>query len=374
MVICPNCKTENSSEDKFCMNCGSPLGQAKAPSFDDLIEAGIVCPNCDTYNDAKQKTCINCQHPLSGLTGYLQAVTLEPSESPAPKVEEPSPQQPSFAPPLPPPSPPDVTTGKCPHCQATLTPAAKFCLTCGQAVVPAEVQAPSATPAVAPAPSRLQLRLVRGSGQAEATFTIEPQGSTIGRKESANITMAQDPNLSPLHATIKSQEEQIIIEDNDSYNGTFVRIRGKALIQQGSEMAIGRQRYVLLGIGGPTADVRTTATDDTRAYGGPVPKHLFVALRPIHVNSQGQPVAGAVILRAGPTISMGRKNCDINFPNDDLIADKHMEFRLSQAGAEAVETGASNGVFVRINSPTKLYNGDEFLVGNQVLRLEKAPA
>jgi FHA domain-containing protein len=127
---------------------------------------------------------------------------------------------------------------------------------------------------------------------------------------------------------------------------------------------------VLLGFGGPTTDVRTPAADDTRPYGGPTPKQLFIALRVLHSTSSGQGLGGAVILRSGPKVSVGQQGCDLNFPTDKRLAARHFELNIKSSGLEIVETAASNGVFLRIRKATELKNGDELMAGEEVFRIE----
>src|SRR5437588_12314223 len=46
---CPNCKTLNPPNAKFCLECGNRL---------------VVCPNCGTVNLPVAKFCIECGTPL----------------------------------------------------------------------------------------------------------------------------------------------------------------------------------------------------------------------------------------------------------------------------------------------------------------------
>lgn len=47
LTICPNCKTQNPSNAKFCLNCGQSLAEK-------------VCPYCQAKNPASAKFCISC--------------------------------------------------------------------------------------------------------------------------------------------------------------------------------------------------------------------------------------------------------------------------------------------------------------------------
>lgn len=406
MIACPHCGTENRDQDRFCMGCGQPLS-ADTPDptsadtdLDDLINAGIVCPKCDTYNDPGQNNCISCGEPLSGMTGYLQAVSdpgpprtepEQPVSQPEPTGTRPDmaavPPEPSTAPAATPdpapaddsprrptaqlhgaptPSAPPVASDAvaiCPHCQAALPAGANVCLACGQRAV-----AVTATEQGAGDVS-IRLRLVRGYGREDSTFPVGPAGVTVGRGQ-AVISIGDDPFLSPLHLGLKVEGGRLVCEDNNSLNGTFLRVRGQVDIKQGAEFVSGNQRFCLLGLGGPTTDVRVPVSEDTRAYGGPLPKQLFVALRLNHADSAGKPLAGSVLLRSGPVISVGKAGCDLNFPKDPAMATRQFELHLRPSGTRLVETGASTGVYLRASGPTALQNGDELLVGDEVFRVE----
>jgi len=184
------------------------------------------------------------------------------------------------------------------------------------------------------------------------------------------VSIADDPFLAPRHLALRLDQGTLVAEDQGGLNGTFLRIRALTEIKQGAEFIAGNQRFMLLGLGGPTTDVRMPVSQDTRPYGGPVPKQLFVALRLHHATASGQPVGGSVILRTGPIIAIGQRGCDLNFPTDPALAPHHLELHLKPTGIGLVEIGATSGVFLRLQRPTVLRNGDELLAGDEIFRVE----
>jgi pSer/pThr/pTyr-binding forkhead associated (FHA) protein len=276
----------------------------------DLLEAGVVCPSCDAFNESNQPTCVGCGQPL------IQSKT----SSPPPPVSKP----------IPPPNP-------------------------------------------VPAPSVGALRLLSGYGLSDSTFAIPPEGLTVGRKE-CSVSISDDPFLSPKHLKLSMQNNRLVAEDLGSYNGVFLRLIGGITIQQGAEFIAGHQRLLLLGLGGPTTDVRTPASSDTRPYGGPTPMQLFIALRQLHVSPDGQAFAGAVILRSGPAITIGQHGCDINYLDDPVMAPSHAELQIHTDGVHLIDCGSLNGVFVKIRVPTPLQSGNELMVGREVFRVDLDPA
>lgn len=394
MPPCPSCGAENKPGDKYCIQCGQPLGESDPYA---LLEAGIVCPSCDTYNPPDRKTCIRCGTSLHGLTGFLDAVGEakadgKPEETvveqrppgvpppPPPPKTEPEMQARPATPPPPAPAetqtPDKKPTGQmpaavapqpgasvCPHCGARLMEEATFCLACGQKLTVAE-------PAPAPASDlSIRLRLVRGYGREDSTYPVGSAGVTVGRS-GALIAVPDDGYLSPVHTILRVSEGKLTVEDAGSHNGTFLRARGQAELRQGDEFVVGGQRLLLLGLGGPTTDVRTPSSTDTRPYGGPLPRQLFVALRNLHTDGEGRALAGTIFLRSGPSISIGRQGCDINYPADARMAPRHLELHLRPSGLQAVEIDASSGIYVRIRQPMVLHNGDEIMVGEEIFRVE----
>jgi pSer/pThr/pTyr-binding forkhead associated (FHA) protein len=373
MPACPHCGADNRPDDRFCMQCGKEL-VADLPSLD-LMDAGIVCPACDTFNEPDRKNCIRCGQSLTGMTGFLHAVSAPAAKTakeikaapapaatptePQPAAKQPTGQMPAAVARI----QPQPAAGSCPFCQAKLTPGAQYCLACGRKLIATE---PSPAPA---ADLSVRIRLVRGCGREDSTYPVGPNGITLGRSM-AVVNIAEDPYLSPVHMLLRTDSGKLLVEDHKSLNGTFLRVRGQAELRQGAEFIAGSQRFVLLGLGGPTTDVRTPSTPDTRPYGGPLPRRLFVALRLLHAAPDKKVLAGAVMLRAGPTISIGRQGCDLNFPDDSKMAPHHLELHLRPQGLQVKESGASSGVFVRISRPTPLQNGDEIMAGEELFRVE----
>jgi hypothetical protein len=184
------------------------------------------------------------------------------------------------------------------------------------------------------------------------------------------ISIADDPFLSPMHVALRLEGARLLVEDQGSRNGTFLRIRGQADIKQGSEFIVGRQRLVLIGLGGPTTDVRTPVSADTKPYGGPLPRQLFVALRQLHAAADGHGRAAAVVLRTGPVVTIGQRGCDLSFPQDTLLATRHVELHVRATGVQLLDVSASSGAFVRLKAPAPLQNGDELMVGEEIFRVE----
>ena len=224
-----------------------------------------------------------------------------------------------------------------------------------------------ASPSGPSAPTRIRLRLLAGGGPKDVTFPVADAGVIIGRSQ-GHIQFGEDPYLSPIHLKLVRKDGQLIAVDATSLNGTFLRTRKRSPIGKGDEFLVGSQRFLLLGVGGPTRDVRTEGEHNTRPFGGPVPRELFAALRQLHAAADGQAMAGSVLLRSGPVIAIGQRGCDIEFPRDITMRTHHAELHLKRGESSLVEV--QGPVYIKIVKPTVLRHGDELRLGEELLRIE----
>jgi pSer/pThr/pTyr-binding forkhead associated (FHA) protein len=94
-----------------------------------------------------------------------------------------------------------------------------------------------------------------GSGARLRVVVTEPPQSrqsvplgdavTVGRR-SGDIVIADDPYLSGRHLRVRREMGRAILEDLDSTNGVFVRIRGQIELRPGDEIVIGGQVFRFL--------------------------------------------------------------------------------------------------------------------------------
>jgi pSer/pThr/pTyr-binding forkhead associated (FHA) protein len=80
-----------------------------------------------------------------------------------------------------------------------------------------------------------------------------------------------------------------------------------------------------------------------------------------------------IIWRQQRLLTMGRAFCDVNFPLDGFVSERHLQ--LSQHGDAdgsllLEDLHSRNGTYIRVRKPTKLTHGDLLLLGEQVLRVE----
>jgi len=67
---------------------------------------------------------------------------------------------------------------------------------------------------------------------------------------------------------------------------------------------------------------------------------------------------------------VGRSEGAILFPDDPLLSPRHANFVYRDGKLFVTDEESTNGVFIRIHSPTRLESGATFLVGEQLLQAE----
>lgn len=88
---------------------------------------------------------------------------------------------------------------------------------------------------------------LRGEGEAPRTLRLPPGAvRTVGRGNRSDFVVA-DPLLSRVHCRLVASDAELVVEDLDSTNGTFVneaRVEARALAD-GDQLRIGRSRFAV---------------------------------------------------------------------------------------------------------------------------------
>jgi pSer/pThr/pTyr-binding forkhead associated (FHA) protein len=108
---------------------------------------------------------------------------------------------------------------------------------------------------------------------------------------------------------------------------------------------------------------------------------LFGALQqedvvPRLVLIKGEGTDGVTYHLKGSTQVLGRTEGDIQFEQDIFLSPQHARFTVQAGRLFVQDAGSANGVFLRIKESAALENGDCFLAGEQLLRvdLKEVPA
>jgi len=374
----------------------------------------VRCPSCARENEPFYRFCLGCGQPLEpGATGDpRQRLPTEP-KSPAPlsrsvDASGNSPEAPAGGESLlaaEPPQPERV----CARCGRALQPGFTFCGTCGARYAPPAAVAPLAKPPLpspsvggpesgasggplpllaagsplppvaqapaSPASPALHARLapeappaprawlvqIQADGSEGGKLPVPAAGVTVGRTGDSALFEA-DPFLSPLHATFwVDARGTILVRDEGSLNGTFLRVREPTLLQHGSVFRIGQEllRLELLPQEPLAPDAEGTVLLGSPSEG--VWGRICLLLGPERI--------GDAHLLSGRSVRLGRERGEIIFPEDGFVSGLHAELTHDGARVTLRDLGSSNGTYVRLRREIPLTDGDFLLLGQQLFLL-----
>lgn len=315
------------------------------------MDVGLVCDACSALTPIGVPHCKRCG----------ASVALDPR------------RQPSRSRP-----PPD--SAPCKKCGEIITPDKKFCPSCGARVVLPSFDVETRV-GPRPAPSsqaakpgrstlffggtvqqaRAKLTLIRGDGEDGVTFTLAGEEHLAGRGD-CPISFPDDTFLSPTHANFVYANHQLIVRDEASLNGVFVRIKDSHKLAPGGTVLVGEQVLTV-----NTAKQPEDLPDsDGTYYSASIQRPATVEVRQ---NLRGGQT-GWIFRPNGEVVTLGREGNDINFPDDPFISGHHAELRVSGGVVSVTDLGSRNGTFVRIAGEQVLKHGDYVFLGQQLLRVE----
>lgn|GEM_PF-1527823 len=217
----------------------------------------------------------------------------------------------------------------------------------------------------APPPFHASVVIERGA-HAGTAIVLEHLETALGGPGAA-IDLGDDPHLAAHVATLLFAEDRLLLRDEGTSNGVFVKVREAAAIEPGDHFIAGER---LLRFDGP-CELPEDPAGDTPFLGAPRPPGP-ATVRITEVLAGGR--TGRTCHRSGPAIAVGRSGCDLNFPADSLLSAKHAEIRLAEDGsATLVDLGASgSGLFLRMRSRGlhEVQQGDLLQLGDQAVRVE----
>ncbi len=300
----------------------------------------MVCPNCGAENENDATFCMSCGFDLS------QPQTAGEGTSPESNI--------------------------CGNCGVVLPSDAVFCSKCGtKAEARADQSAGGGKTMFFGAmqeKGKAKLILVKGGGMEGVSYNLSSTDHVTGREEGF-ILFPDDNACSPKHANFFYFGGKLFVEDQNSLNGVYVRIKAPVEIVDGMWMPIGEQLFKanlesdlpqMDGISLPSSD------DDTLLFAGSEIEKTKLKLT--HVLEGGH--QGMVVFPDKENFTVGRESCDLNFPDDGFISGKHSRITKSGDKYFLADNGSKNGTFYRIGTEQELMHGDYLFIGEQLLRVE----
>jgi pSer/pThr/pTyr-binding forkhead associated (FHA) protein len=319
---------------------------------------GLVCDACDALCALNATTCQVCGASLGIQTGRAATSTMV---DPAPTGAQ------------------TGTARHCASCGAEVASLHRFCGACGKPMPAEGTAAPAPSSGgkrpgpktmffgAMQAPGRAKLILIKGEGMDGVSYVLSATEHVAGRSEGA-ILFPDDPLLSPRHANFIYRDNKLHVRDESSVNGVFVRIIRPLMVDSGASFLVGEQLLRVEAC--PPDTVPAPDPDGTYFYGSPKrPSKLILT----QLLAGGHP--GMIFRARDDSLSIGRENNDINFPDDPFISGRHALVQAVETPEGAMrfqiaDLGSKNGTFVRVSNETPLFHGDYVFLGQQLLRVE----
>lgn len=326
---CPGCGFQNPPGFKFCGRCGTVLEDSTPAAADAPADVGNA--NTIFVADASEVQAAAAAHQAS-LDSEQQPTAPNPVVT-EPLAEEPTEEEETPAPAAPPASDP--------------APAA-----------PAPESTPSAAPPPMGPPAKLVMLGPDGQPVGERALTPGEQ-LEVGRE--VGPPWDDDAYLDPHHASISVTNEGLLVADNGSLNGVFVKLSNRVEVQDGDLFRVGQELLLYEDLPEPTP------TDDgTERMGSPNPGYwgrLSILVDP-NAASTAFPIEGEGIM-------VGREHGDITFPQDGYVSGKHCRVVGDDTGVYMEDLGSSNGTYMRVRSGVTLPFGSLVLIGQKLFQVER---
>ena len=260
-----------------------------------------------------------------------------------------------------------MSTNPCPSCGNPVPIGDHFCGQCG-----ARIEMPPAPSSSAgktmffsgvQASGVAKLVVVKANSADGLAYELGGTEHVVGRSEGA-ILFPEDSLVSPRHANFFYRDGKLLVRDEGSINGVFLRIRNPVRLESGAVFLVGEQFLQVEALPpdfGPQPDAEGT-------YFYASPKRAS-KMRIIQRLRGGE--IGLIVRARGDSITLGREGNDLNFPDDPFISGRHAEVAIGPDGVFTVtDLGSKNGTFARITDESPLEHGDYVFLGQQLLRVE----
>ena len=248
----------------------------------------------------------------------------------------------------------------CRSCSTAVPLGHKFCGRCGAAVPPEILQARTQFFGQLQAPGKAKLILIRGEGVEGLSYQLNAEHHVVGRE--GQLVFPDDPFVSLKHADFYYRNGKLVVKDEGSVNGVYLRVKGSVDVQPDDFFLAGEQVFRIDAT--PKANDQP-GPDGTYFYSSPKHQSPFRITQIL----QGGP-AGMTVCARGSSLQIGREGGDLNFPSDLYMSAAHC--KIEDAGGKFVLTdmNSRNGSYVRLKAERELAHGDYVFIGRKLLRVE----
>jgi pSer/pThr/pTyr-binding forkhead associated (FHA) protein len=248
----------------------------------------------------------------------------------------------------------------CRSCSSGVPTGHKFCGRCGTGVPIEILNAQTLFFGDMQNPAKAKLILIRGEGMDGLSFHLKAEQHIVGRN--GQLQFPDDPFVSPKHANFFYRDGKLVVRDEGSLNGVYIRVRGTVDVAPGDTFLAGEQLFRLDPM--PRA---SDGQDPDGTYFYSSPKHPS----PFRLTQilQGGAI-GMTVCARGTSLQIGREGGDLNFPMDLYMSGSHCRIEEHGGKFTLTDLNSRNGTYVRIKSERDLAHGDYLFIGRKLLRVE----
>lgn len=260
----------------------------------------------------------------------------------------------------------------CPTCGSAVPTGFGFCGHCGQRM--SEQVAPPPPPPPGPVPGRssdgasapvMRIVVLRGPVAEGSSFGLRMGRTSVGR--AGDIALPGESGLDEVHVVFQASPGRVDVIDMPGGSGVWRRIREPVHLLSGDTVFAGEQYLIVrLGEDAPRERVEGSSDVPEETFGTPLPAPL------LHITQLlGAGIPGRVASTDKPSLSVGRENCDISFPQDRFMSGRHMRLERDGDQLSLVDVGSLNGTFAPVGTlPMTLVAGDEVMIGSLLFRID----
>ncbi len=248
----------------------------------------------------------------------------------------------------------------CKSCSTPVPMGHKFCGRCGAGVPPEILATRTQFFGQLQSPGKAKLILIRGEGVEGLSYQLNAENHLVGRQ--GQLVFPDDPFVSPRHANLFYRDGKLVVKDEGSLNGVFVRVRGTIDISPGDHFLAGEQ---LFRIDATPKATDGPGADGTYFYSSPKHQTPFRIVQILH----GGPTGMTVCARSAG-VQIGREGGDLNFPTDLYMSASHCKVEEAAGKLQLTDLNSRNGTFVRLHAERELSHGDYLFIGKKLLRVE----
>ncbi|MFO0613205.1 MAG: FHA domain-containing protein [Polyangiaceae bacterium] len=248
----------------------------------------------------------------------------------------------------------------CRSCSSAVPSGHKFCGRCGAAVPPEILNAQTLFFGDMQNPAKAKLILIRGEGMDGLSFHLKAEQHVVGRD--GQLVFPDDPFVSRRHANFFYRDGRLVVRDEGSLNGVYIRVRGTVDLTPGDTFLVGEQLFRL-----ETTPHASDGQNPDGTYFYSSPKHPS-PFRLAQILQGG--AIGMTVCARSSSLLIGREGGDLNFPVDLYMSGAHCRIDEADGKFALTDLSSRNGTYLRIKTERDLSHGDYLFIGRKLLRVE----